>query len=83
MTPDRRSGEQTGAAKPRSLFARRLRSFGHAGRGIAAMFASEPHARFHALAAVAVVGAGWGFGIERLGIGLPVAARPSWSGRNE
>ena len=44
---------------------RRLRSFRYAGRGIAAMIRSEPNARIHVLAAVLVILAGCGFGIER------------------
>lgn len=44
---------------------RRLASFGYAARGIAAMLRSEPNARIHAVATVAVVAAGFAFGIER------------------
>jgi len=44
---------------------RRLQSFRYAARGVAAMIRSEPNARIHALAAVLVSAAGFGFGIER------------------
>ena len=51
---------------PASPLHGRLRSFGHAARGIAALVASEPNARIHALATGLVVAAGFGFGIGRL-----------------
>ena len=43
----------------------RVRSFGPAFRGIAAMLRAEHNARIHALATVVAVGAGRGFGITR------------------
>lgn len=39
--------------------ARRLRSFGHAFRGLAYLLRSQPHARLHALATVGVIGLAW------------------------
>lgn len=62
---DRRPEAETDAANGRSPILRRMRSFQNAGRGLAAMLASEPNARIHALAAVVVVAAGLGFGITR------------------
>jgi diacylglycerol kinase (ATP) len=63
---ERRGEAKTGAANDASSRLRgRLQSFRDAGRGLAAMLASEPNARIHGLAAVGVVGAGIGFGISR------------------
>lgn len=47
-----------------NYFQRRLRSFGFAFGGIAAFLKSEPHARIHALATVAVVTAGFFYHIS-------------------
>ncbi len=64
-----------------SALRHRLLSFVHAGRGIATMIRSEPHAKFHVFAAVVVVVAGIRFGIGRgewlalaLAIGLVLCA---------
>ncbi len=51
---------------PAKLLRRRAASFGHAFRGVAAAWRSELHLRFHALAAVAVVGLGFYYGLARL-----------------
>ena len=56
--------------------AARARSFCYAARGIAAMVASEPNARIHALATIAVVAAGVALGIDRgdwIAIALAIA----------
>lgn len=42
----------------RSWLASRLRSFGHAFRGLASLIATEPHARIHLVAAICVVAVG-------------------------
>lgn len=47
------------------MLKREIRSFGYAFRGLASAFRSEPHLRFHLLAAVAVVAAGCWFGLTR------------------
>jgi diacylglycerol kinase len=44
---------------------RQIDSFGYAFRGFWDLFRSEPNARFHAVAAVVVVAAGWYFDVER------------------
>ncbi len=62
---DRRREAKTDAARGQSPILRRMRSFRNAGRGLAAMLASEPNARIHALAVVVAVAAGLGFGITR------------------
>ena len=78
---DRRNEPRSDAAKNASPIRQRMRSFRHAGRGLAAMLVSEPNARIHALAALVVVVAGFAFGISRpewlavvLSIGLVFAA---------
>jgi len=75
------AGAKAGAKSEGSPILRRAQSFRHAGRGLAALLASEPNARIHALAAVIAVVAGLGFGITRpewlavvLSIGLVFAA---------
>lgn len=42
-----------------------LAAFGHAGRGVLHLLASQRNARFHAAAAVAAVALGWWLGISR------------------
>ncbi len=61
---ERRIETSSDAAGNGSPIRQRMRSFRHAGRGLATMLASEPNARIHALAALVVVGAGFGFGIS-------------------
>jgi diacylglycerol kinase len=43
----------------------RARSFVHAGAGVLAMFRTQPNARIHALAAIAVVAAGLALDVSR------------------
>ena len=45
---------------------RRVDAFRHAGRGIATMLRTEPHARFHAASTIVVVAAGLWAGLDRL-----------------
>lgn len=49
----------------RNLLRRRVASFGHAFRGVAAALRSEVHLRFHAVATVVVIGFGFYFNISR------------------
>ncbi|WP_240737351.1 diacylglycerol kinase family protein [Hymenobacter metallicola] len=49
-----------------SLLRRRIASFGHAFRGVAAALRSEVHMQFHAVATAVVIGLGFYFGISRL-----------------
>ena len=51
---------------PERRWQRRVASFGHAGRGVWAALRSEVHLRFHAVATVAVIGAGLYYQIARL-----------------
>lgn len=48
----------------RSAVAMRMRSVRHAMRGIWTMLATQHNARIHAVATVAVIGAGFGFGVN-------------------
>lgn len=52
--------------EPGFRIAARIRSFAHAFRGLAALVTSEHNARIHAAATVAVVIAGFAFGVTRL-----------------
>ncbi|WP_210114468.1 diacylglycerol kinase family protein [Hymenobacter elongatus] len=54
------------AKPPDSLLRRRIASFGHALRGVAAALRSEVHLRFHAVATVVVIGLGFYLGISRV-----------------
>lgn len=47
-----------------SYLGRRLRSFGHALRGVRHMVATQPHARLHILAVAMVVAGGWLLSID-------------------
>ena len=47
------------------MIRRRLLSFKYAFQGLAYLFRSQPHARFHALAATLVIGLGWWLRINR------------------
>ncbi|MEZ4278521.1 MAG: diacylglycerol kinase family protein [Myxococcota bacterium] len=62
---ERRTGSRSETAGDASPIRQRIRSFRHAARGLAAMLASEPNARIHALAAIVAIVAGFGFGITR------------------
>ncbi|TGE14297.1 diacylglycerol kinase family protein [Hymenobacter elongatus] len=48
------------------MLRRRIASFGHALRGVAAALRSEVHLRFHAVATVVVIGLGFYLGISRV-----------------
>ena len=55
----------------------RLASFGYALAGLRILVATQPHARFHAAATLAVLAAGWFFDVSRLEwavLGLAVGA---------
>jgi len=52
----------------------RAATFAHAGRGVAAVVWSQPNAWIHLAATVAVVAAGFAFGVSRLEWGLLVLA---------
>ena len=52
----------------------RVHSFACAFRGLAAMFSSQLHARFHALATALVLGAGWWLGLSATEWALIVGA---------
>lgn len=53
-------------AEPGFRIAARIRSFAHAFRGLAALVASQHNAWIHAAATVAVVIAGFAFGVTRI-----------------
>lgn len=60
---------------------RRLKSFGYAFKGLADVLRTQPNARFHVLAAVLVIAAGWYFrlagwewGLITLAVTLVIAA---------
>lgn len=44
---------------------KRVKSFGHAFRGIATLIATQPHARIHLLSTIIVVAAGLSLGLRR------------------
>ena len=57
-----------------------MASFGHAGRGVWAALLSEVHLRFHAVATVVVIGAGFYYQIARLEWALlALAAAGVWT----
>ncbi len=45
------------------MFKKRLKSFSYAGKGLAELFRSQPNSRIHLLFILAVVLAGWFFGL--------------------
>ena len=49
-----------------SYLSARLRSFGHAFRGVGVLLRTQPNARIHAAATILVIAAGVSFGISRL-----------------
>ena len=58
---------------------RRWKSFGHAFRGLGYLLCSQPHARLHALATVAVAGLGFALKISRgEGLALVLAVGLVW-----
>ena len=58
----------------------RLKSFQYAWKGIWALLVLQPNARIHAVATVAVVLAGWGFGVTVVEwMGLVLAILAVWS----
>jgi diacylglycerol kinase (ATP) len=58
----------------------RAASLGHAWRGVTAVVRSQPNARIHVGATLAVVAAGFAFGVSRLEWGLLVLAMTAvWS----
>ena len=63
MATVRPSNPQT---PPPTWWRSRLRSFGYAAAGVADLVRTQPHARFHLLATVAVAGAALGFGVSPL-----------------
>lgn len=47
------------------MISSRVRAFGYALKGVVTLVRTQPHAKFHLLATVAVIGMGWWFRVSR------------------